>query len=62
MAITVVGKTSHGTFEQIVTELRQLNDEYEMLEITVSFKRPRKPLIRLVVDSSAINEIEGDKP
>jgi hypothetical protein len=48
MAITVVGETTHGTFEEIMEQLRQLNDEYEVLSINVIYGRTRKPLLSLV--------------
>ena len=50
MAIEVLGNTTHGTFEELIEQIRKLHDEYEVLSISVSFKKPRKPLIRLITN------------
>lgn len=48
MAISTIGETSHGTFEEIMADLRRLNDEYGIAHINVTFKKPKKPLLTLV--------------
>ena len=49
MAIDVVHEETTGTFEKLIAEIRKLNDEHEVLTINVTFKRERKPKLRLCV-------------
>lgn len=55
MAITVIGKTTHGTLREVIEEIQKLHDEHGVESINVTFKQPKKPLIRLVTT------IPGDK-
>ena len=49
MAIDVVHEETTGTFEKLIAEIRKLNDEHEVLTIRVTFKREKKPKLRLCV-------------
>jgi len=48
MAIEVIGETTYGTFEELIEQIRRLNDKHEILTITATFRKPRKPLLTLI--------------
>lgn len=48
MAITIIGETTHGTFEELMEKIRDLNDKHEVLTITCTFGKPRRPNLTLI--------------
>lgn len=64
MAITTIGSTSNGTFEELMEDIRKLNDTHGVISITVKFNKPAKPLLTLITkreDHPYYDETKGDK-
>lgn len=48
--MTALNERSEGTFEELIEQIKKLNDEREIQTITVTFLQQKKPLIKLVVN------------
>lgn len=58
MAITVIGDTTHGTFEELIESIRKLNDTNGIESISVTFTKAKKPLLRLVTTIPSIGSAD----
>ena len=49
MAISIVNEITHGTFEEVMEQVRKLHDTNGIVGITVSFKKEKKPRVKLEI-------------
>ena len=57
MAITVIGETTHGTFEELIQQIRDLNDKHDVMTITCAFGKAKRPKLTLITRREDVADV-----